>query len=686
MVTKVSDTVAGGPWEELLRYDPNASSGLIAAFKGGYYSTNNTTNGTILLSDPVTIVLPDDLGSDIYYNYSDGTLGLDGLVDNIVLIYSIVTASGAISSVTDKRSLARRRFGAAGPKYSSYNTAIDSLVPDHWWKFNEDLEGLGAGLHVTDVGNAGTLYDGGVDSIAPTYTWGNADVDEWSYKIEKSQEIDWGIKSSGVIPADLAAATTGTFSYQFRVDQDDADAPITEGDGVLCIMERIADATWDNTWAVYLTQRGDRGDMPYNPHRELVYRVNIGGTANFYELTYDIKDLFDGVYHSVVIVQDGVAVQVYLDGVNITSAMTETTGGSGVDATDWWASVTPTVMIVGNSSNTPVANLTHFGSHLAFWLTELTATDALDIWESIEPLEITQGTNDSFHFDLTDEWNKKMLASKPTWWVPMNDSAGPLVREIIGGASSTGFVSNSANVTFGGAGPGGLGLGHIQIANTSGDESAGIRMNTGYHGPEFSVKRYFAIGGWFYVDETSISDEVGLLSWLPRTVANDGCRIWLTSGRLLRFLLWDSSTATRRTTIESTAALSLQAWHYVMWYYDNSATGWRMWIDGTEDTTFTVDPDSTLSTDIAYGHDQQHLSSSGILCLGYQLDQGSTAVATFGARQSQQSTIRMSNWAGWNNVHTQANSDDHQNLGINRTNKGTGSNLISDLWDLGRGV
>jgi hypothetical protein len=410
--------------------------------------------------------------------------------------------------------------------------------------------------------------------------------------------------------------------------------------------------------------------------------MNIGGTANFYELKDETYDYQDGQWHSLMITQDGVAVQVYVDGVNITSRMTETTGGTGVDATDWWDSASFDALVHSKSSNTPISHLTHHIAHLGFWTTALSAADANDLWESIEgPLQ-PQGTNSFLHTDIVSSpYLEKIVASKPHWFFPMDEASGPYVHDIITGLPPQGFVSNSSAITFGGAGPGGTGLKHIEIANTGSDQSAGIRLRAGPHRNAMGTLRYFSIGGWFYLDEASVSSDTCLWTYGPRTVGNPGSAMWLTSGRKLRCQLYDPSSAVRRTVIESTNALSLQAWHFVHWHFDNTTPGWQLFIDGTEDTTFTVDPDTTGSTSIIYGFDEEPMTSSSIMTLGYDLDQGSTSTATFGARHPQPHTLRMSCWGFWVSVHTQGSADDNQSTGVGRA-----ANSYSDLWDLGRGV
>jgi hypothetical protein len=628
-----------------------------------------------------SVVLPDNAITDVYVDYENRNINIDNSVANNVIIYTVTTSGGTISSYVDKRGLSLPKTFEAPPVYGSYNVALTALDPDHWWKMNDDLRSVSVATEaVIDSGSAGTLYDGVVDNSHPRSQPGHADSDEWSFKFDKVQEIDWGVRGTQVFPADMATAANGTYSVLFRMGQDDADSSLTQAEDTLVYMGQAADVTMDDIFWVYTTPRAGLGGPPFEKGCELVYEVRVGGAANFYRLTDTGTDLYDGSYHSLMITQDGTAVQVYLDGVNITSRMTVATGGTGADATTWWTDISPDEMTVGQTQLTPIAYFNGNMAHMATWLTALTASDANDLWESIEDPLVGQGTNSWYHLDMTKEYNQMMAKSKPFFWAPMNETTGPWVYDAIKGDIGKGIAVNTANVTFGGAGPGGDGLGHIEIANSGGDESAGIRFRGGPYGAMTAAGRYFAVGGWFYIDETSITTDCAIFNWLPRATTSDGIQMWMTGADKLRFLIYDPGSSLRRTTIQSTSTLSLQNWHYVMMTYEDTATGWRMFIDGTEDTTFTVDPDTTGSTSIIYDFSDEAPAKNAMMQFGMDLDQVS-GVATYGTRRGQPYTIRLSQWGIWSYVLTVSSAADHQSTGMNRT--GT---LISDFWDVGRGV
>lgn len=151
----------------------------------------------------------------------------------------------------------------------------------------------------------------------------------------------------------------------------------------------------------------------------------IGGTGgNAYSLTHNVS-LADHMPHWFAVVQDGVAIKVYLDGVDITGSMTPTVVGSG-DATFWIADVvdtfTATAMWIGGQntieSNMVIGPLALYDSHV------------------LGPVDIT-----ALQDTLYDTFDVVINSLSPDTWLKFDehDSSGGFLTNFNAGASGTSF-------------------------------------------------------------------------------------------------------------------------------------------------------------------------------------------------------------------------------------------------------
>jgi len=192
MVTQVSDTVVQGPWEKhFARIEDDLLGALEFKVAGGVITDNNNWFEV----DDTTLTLPDNATTDVVVNYEDGVVSLASASSSskYFVCYEVTTASGVITTVTDKRTSIIKK----GQFVATWADAVAALQPSYWYTFEEatgniinqgyianpsDYDFVPGSYGnvfnatyqvptITNTGNTGMEFNGG-GRLRPSTSWG----------------------------------------------------------------------------------------------------------------------------------------------------------------------------------------------------------------------------------------------------------------------------------------------------------------------------------------------------------------------------------------------------------------------------------------------------------------------------------------------------------------------------------
>jgi hypothetical protein len=414
---------------------------------------------------------------------------------------------------------------------------------------------------------------------------------------------------------------------------------------------------------------------------EFIFQMNKTAITNFWQAKLEDENFFDGKWHYFVIQSDGTNITFYIDGVDRTADMTTSTGGTGVDETTWWNDYTGWDFIgVNRSANWVTSDSEFMMAHLALHDRTLSATEVSDAWESLPQTTVVQpsaGTSSwKTSLNLADPFQLMMVQSHPSVWIRMNETSGNLIGNTgYHGTMTKGIIQDPANVTMNLAGPGAAGERSIEFAHSASNGFAGVSWDIFQsRGPSINDD-VGAVMAWIYIDELSHGTNCPIMSVYPQIPSWEFLNFYIDSSGHVNFWLEDPGSGTQTTHIVSTNAISLQAWHCIIVTQDANAN-WRLYIDGSEDTTYTY---ATASTSEFYWWDES-VWSSPWSTIGFQLQNKSDGTAPVaGNVYDTEQTFRLSNLALWFDP-------------TNDSTRGALSKLSrapinpAALWDAGRGV